>query len=281
MEHVIYKLYEELKQYTNQEVPSFSLEIKKYRDDYYVIGDRLDVFRENNPLYGASHNQFLLFIYTKEPYIMSVCFRKNKIFSRENIFMFTHEILFTLLEQSHFEGILQVDTAPGGSKVNYLVKRYIFGEYYKELYSLIKPFIPSHTKMHTNGSFCVPLSSYIPQVEFKMSSDGIVFGMQNQQYRTIHTKEDLKQILKTLKEKEQGLIQLKKDIASIPTTQSLQWKEGNRLLLNDTTFISHMRITVIQNTIFYVARTKPYGELYSADTNGIMQLVQDKIKCMQ
>lgn len=282
MKEILYGLYEGLKEYTNKEMPSYDLEIRKCSDTYCIIGDNLDAYQSHRLFHGGTtHNQFLLFVNIREPHIVSIRHWKNEVFPKEEILTFSHELMTRLLDQSDFKGVLQTDNRGDSFKGEYLMKRFVFGEHYQKLYSFVEPFIRPDTTMHLDGTFYVHMAPYIEQAEFKITAKGVVCSIQNQYYMTMETEEEAKQLRKTLREKIQNLIHLKKEIESLPTHHSLEWKTGNRIMVNGEKFVHQIRIVVNSRKMGYKTKVSPYGELLTPNTNGIMQLVQDKLKLMQ
>lgn len=282
MKEILYKLYEGLKEYTSKKVPFFELEIRKYSDTVYVIGDNLDDFQMHRVFHaGTKQNQFLIFIHVREPHLVSICHWKNEVFQKEEILTFSHELMTLLLDQSGFEGVLQTDNREGNFKEDYLMKRHVFGEHYQKLYSFIETFIRPDTKMYPDGTFYISLGSYLHLAEFKLASKWVVFSVQKQCYATLQSEEDVKYLQETLQEKMKNLTQLKKEIESMQTNHDLEWKEGNGLVIDGEKFIHYMKIIVINGSMGYVAKVSSYGELFTGYTNGILQLVQDKLKLLQ
>lgn len=277
MEQVIYEFYEELKRYTNKEVPSFSLEIQKYQDDYYVIGDRLDVFQVDNVLYGgARQSQFLLFFNMQKPYIFSVCQWKNAIFLENEMFTFVHQTMFRLLEQLHYEGVLQVNIGYKGSEY---IKRYELGEHYKNMLDIIDSAINSNKRMHQNGGFQYNHGKNAGLFWIEITSEGLELQKHNETYSsTIQSIQDWKELYQTLQEKEKEIVTVKEKINQyITDIPRAKWEHPNYLCIGEKTIFSHLEVIILNGEFQYIFRINPYQEIICKDIHEVYTNIKQKI----
>lgn len=277
MEHVVYQFYQELNEFINKEIQPYPLEIRKYTDEYYVIGDNLKKLGEVSLMHGGDRNsKFVFIIQIRKPYIVSVVEWKNEVFPQEKIFTFVNQKIVSLLQENSFQGICDIRF---GRSRETLKDRHVFGYFYQSLLSMIESIPNINERMGPDGDFQYNGGKCVGLFQIEITSSGLILKKRKETYeRTIQSIEDWEELYRVLQEKEEELIAVKEKINQyIHDVPHAKWEHSDCLTISRETIFVHLQVIVVNGEFQYIFRINPYQEIICKDINEVFQSIKQRI----
>lgn len=277
MEQLVYQFYQELNEFINKEIQPYPLEIRKYTDEYYVVGDNLKKLGEVSLMHGGDRNSnFVFSIQIRKPYIISVVEWKNEVFPQEKIFTFVNQKIVSLLQENSFQGIC--DIRFGRSRETFK-DRHVFGNFYQSLLSIIENIPNINVRMGPDGDFQYNGGKCVGLFQIEITSSGLLLKKRRETHeRMIQSIQDWEELNHTLQEKEKELVAIKEKINQyIQDVPHAKWEHHDCLSIEKETIFVHLQVIIVNGEFQYIFRINPHQEIICKDIHEVFQNIKQRI----
>jgi len=273
MEKTLYALKEALQKKISAFHPDYVLELKKEKDTFYVIGDHLDLIDHTNVFHGGlRHNQFLLFINIRKPYMIHISEWKNdNIFPPEEFREFAKKELFSIF--NHHQGYVAFKQKFGLKPP--ILKCY--GEKFKHSYSLSKEFLGKSDGISPTADYQWFRRKGLGMFYIGLTEEGLQVCFHNQTYhQTLTTTQEIHEFINLVDDKIDQLELFKKRlIENFSISKDKPWGNTHSYsFFPENLYLADCRLTVYDGQLMYHLKCNQES-LYYPNTDALFEKVKE------